>query len=103
MKVVNAAEFDNAISSGYVLVDFFAEWCGPCKMMHPVLEELDEAYLGKVAIVKVDVDAQPAVAQRFEVRNIPSIFLFKDGKVIDNVLGFNATPKMKEFIDKHLG
>jgi len=74
-----------------VVVDFWAEWCGPCKQIGPALEELSTLYAGKVKIVKVNVDDNPDLPARMGVRGIPSLFLFKDGQVVSNKVG--AAPK----------
>ena len=74
-----------------VLVDFWAEWCGPCKMIGPVVEELASDYEGKAVIGKVDVDANPSVAQAFGIRSIPTLLFFKGGEIVDKQVG--AVPK----------
>ena len=74
-----------------VVVDFWAEWCGPCKQIAPALEELSDEFAGKVKVVKVDVDANPNAPAQFGVRSIPALFMFKDGAVISNKVG--AAPK----------
>ena len=87
------ATFANEIEKhdGLAVVDFWAPWCGPCRMVGPVLEELAGEYAGKAKVAKVDVDQNQSLAQRFGVRSIPLILFFKDGKVVDQVLG--AVPK----------
>jgi thioredoxin 1 len=92
-KAVTDATFDAEVrqSDLPVVVDFWAEWCGPCKMIGPALEELSEEYAGKVKIVKVNVDENPNSPAQMGVRGIPALFLFKDGQVVSNKVG--AAPK----------
>ena len=102
---VTDAEFAEPVlgSSQPVLVDFWADWCGPCKMIAPVVEELAAEYDGKFSFTKVDVDANPQTAMQFGIRSIPTLLLFKDGQVAEQVVG--AVPKsvLKQKIDKVLG
>ena len=80
MKIINEAEFHKITKEQpLVLVDFFATWCGPCKMLSPVLEEMAEEMKGEVEIVKVDVDAQPALAASYQIMSVPTMLLFKNG------------------------
>ena len=90
---VTDATFDEEVKNSDipVVVDFWAEWCGPCKQIGPVLEELSEQYEGKVKVAKINVDHDQAVAAQLGVRGIPALFLFKDGEVISNRTG--AAPK----------
>jgi thioredoxin len=97
-KMSNSVELTDATFSseienhnGLAVVDFWAPWCGPCRMVGPVLDELAGEYAGKAKVAKVDVDQNQSLAQRFGVRSIPLILFFKDGKVVDQVLG--AVPK----------
>ena len=85
--------FDEALvaTQGLVMIDFWAEWCGPCRAIAPVLEELAEASEGRVTLMKVNVDENPGLAARYGIRSIPTILFVKDGAVVDRVVG--ATPK----------
>jgi len=82
------ADFDEKIKTGPALVDFWAAWCGPCKMAAPVLEELSTQYAGKVLVAKLDVDAEPDVAAKYGVMSIPTVILFKDGVEVGRQVGF---------------
>jgi len=90
---VNDGNFDEVVlkSDKPVMVDFWAEWCGPCRMIAPMVEEISAEYSGKALVVKCDVDSSPGVASKFGIRNIPTILFFKDGKVADKQVG--AVPK----------
>lgn len=87
---------------GVALVDFWAPWCGPCQMVGPVIEELTEDFDDGVKICKVNVDEQAALAQKYEIMSIPSVFIFKDGEVVENLVGVQAKATYKEAIQKHI-
>jgi thioredoxin 1 len=92
-KMVTDADFASAVEQqqGLTVVDFWATWCGPCRMIAPILEQLANEYEGKLTVAKLDVDANPRSAARFGVRSIPTLLFFKDGKLVDQVIG--AVPK----------
>lgn len=102
MRIVNKEEFESIKNDGVLFVDFYADWCGPCKMVGPVLEELADEYEGKVNIVKVNVDKEGELAQEYGVMSIPNMFLLKDGKVVKNVVGFQPKPALKQLFDSVL-
>lgn len=87
MKTINENEFEKEIQEGTVLVDFFATWCMPCRMMSQILEEVDRELDGKGKIVKVDVDQNENLAKKFGVMSIPTLVLFKDGKMVSKNVG----------------
>ncbi|PNZ59247.1 thioredoxin [Staphylococcus aureus] len=99
---VTDADFDSKVESGVQLVDFWATWCGPCKMIAPVLEELAADYEGKADILKLDVDENPSTAAKHEVMSIPTLIVFKDGQPVDKVVGFQPKENLAEVLDKHL-
>ena len=86
--------FDSITSTGLVLVDFWATWCGPCRMQAPILEELDEQLNGKVKICKLDVDDEPAIAQRFGVMSIPTLMVFRNGEIISKEVGVHTVEQL---------
>ncbi|MEH6944356.1 thioredoxin [Bacillus sp. JJ722] len=103
MAIVNATDqtFTNETSQGLVLADFWAPWCGPCKMIAPVLEELDGELSDAVKIVKVDVDENQETAGKFGVMSIPTLILLKDGEIVDKVVGFQPKEALAELVKKH--
>ena len=86
-----------------VLVDFWAEWCGPCKRLAPTIEQLAGEYAGKLTIGKLNVDDNPNTAVKFQIRGIPAVLLFKNGQVVDQVVGLAPKEDFKKVIDRHIG
>lgn len=103
MAIVNVTDqnFSEETSSGVVLADFWAPWCGPCKMVAPVLEELDSDMGDNLKIAKLNVDENQGTASDYGVMSIPTLILFKDGEVVDKVVGFQPKEKLAELINKH--
>ena len=93
--------FEEEIESGegLYMVDFWAEWCGPCKMIAPILEEIATEYAGKVKVCKVDVDANPDMPGKFNIRGIPTLIMFKGGNAVDTKVGALSKTQLSEFVD----
>ena len=98
VKELNEANFDAAISSGTVLVDFWAPWCGPCKMQSPILDKVADKVGDKAVIVKVNVDENASLAAKFGVRSIPTLILFKDGQKIRDFIGVQQETALVEIL-----
>ena len=100
---ITDANFEELVNSGKPMVlDFWAEWCGPCRMVSPIIDELETEYEGRVTIGKMNVDENDDVVGRFGIRNIPTVLFFKDGKMVDKVVGATAKDKFVEKIKEQL-
>jgi thioredoxin 1 len=104
LVTITDANFGSEIEGtpGLTMVDFWAAWCGPCRMIAPIVEQLASEYHGKVRVGKLDVDANPQTAMRFNIRSIPSILFFKDGKHVDTVVGAVPRAMLERKIQEHL-
>lgn len=94
IKELNAANFDETVKSGVVLVDFWAPWCNPCRMLGGILEQVAAELPADVTIGKINIDENRDLAVKFEVMNIPRIFIYKDGKIVNDMSGVQSKPKL---------
>ncbi|SNC58826.1 thioredoxin TrxA [Sodalis endosymbiont of Henestaris halophilus] len=105
-KVINLSDdnFDKNVlqANGLFLVDFWAKWCGPCQMIAPILIEIADEFDGKLTIAKLNIDENPATAPKYNVRGIPTLLLFCDGKVVATKVGALSKEQLKEFLNKNL-
>jgi thioredoxin 1 len=99
IKLLEESTFDKEIQDGVVLVDFYADWCGPCRMMTPVLEKVAKEVKGKAVIGKLDIDKAQKIASQFQVTSIPTLILYKNGKEVGRLVGLRDAATVKNFID----
>jgi thioredoxin 1 len=105
LLAISDDSFENEVieSNVPVLVDFWAQWCGPCKALTPILEDISQKYANKVKFVKLDVDQNPSTPPKFGVRGIPTLILFKDGQVKATQVGLISKADLVQFLDSHIG
>lgn len=97
MKQINSSEFDSVINNGISFVDFYADWCGPCKMMSPVIEEVEKE-ISNISFYKVNVDEAEEIAARYGIMSIPTFIIFKDGNLLNKIVGGHSKQEMLSFI-----
>ena len=104
IKEVTDGKFDEEVinAAQVVVVDFWASWCGPCKMLSPVMEELSKELLGKADFAKVNVDENPMLSQKYKIASIPTVLIFKNGEAVDTMIGFRPKQDIKNTILKNL-
>ena len=103
VQTLTDGNFEQTINGGnVVLVDFWAEWCGPCRRLAPTVDQLATDYDGKMVVAKMNVDENPNTPNRFSVRGIPTLMLFKGGQLVDQVVGLTDKDSLKKIIDKHV-
>lgn len=101
-QIIGSNEFKSEISDGIVVVDFFATWCGPCKMLAPVFEDLSSEMEGQSKFFKVDIDQSLDLAREYQVTTVPTMIIFKDGEKVDSLVGFIPKENIKSSIEKYL-
>jgi len=101
---VTSSNWDNEVlkAQGLVMIDFWAAWCGPCRMISPTVEELAKEYGGKIKVMKLNTDENPEIASRYKIMGIPTVIFFKDGNMLDQIVGVVAKQHLKAKIDSFL-
>jgi thioredoxin 1 len=104
VKVFTDTDFDSTVKGAAtpVLVDFWAEWCGPCRRLAPTVDAIADEYQGKVTVGKLNVDENPMTAEKFNIRGIPTLLLFKGGEMVEQVVGLAEKDRLKKIIDKYV-
>ena len=103
-KIINTAQFRGSVeeTQGVVVVDFFATWCGPCKMLAPVFEQVGEEMKNEATFLKVDIDQSLEIAQKFRITTVPTMMIFKDGKPVETLVGFMPKDSIVQKVKSHL-
>lgn len=102
VKKISEKEFEQVAADHIAVIDFSATWCGPCKMLAPVLEEVSEEMQGKVSFYNVDVDENPSLAVKYGIQNIPALVVLKDGEKVDQQVGFQPKENISRFVEAQL-
>ena len=101
-QIIDNNNFDTEIENGIVVVDFFATWCGPCKMLAPVFEDLGNEMKDSAKFVKVDIDQSMDIARKFMISTVPTMMIFKDGKLVETMVGFMPKAVIKSKVEAHI-
>jgi thioredoxin 1 len=99
---LNQTNIEGTIKEGVALVDFWAPWCGPCRMIAPVIEQLAQEFEGKAKICKINTEEEQVLAQQYQIRSIPTILFFKDGEIVDQLIGSTTKAILEEKLNKYL-
>jgi len=102
IKNLTDADFGESVKSGVVLVDFWAEWCAPCRRLAPTVDQLADEYDGRVTVAKMNIDENPATPSKFMIRGIPTLLVFKDGEMVETVVGLAGKEDLAQMLNKHL-
>jgi thioredoxin len=102
VKTFTDADFGDSVKNGVVLVDFWAEWCAPCRRLEPTVSQIADDYNGRLTVAKVNIDENPMTPSKFMVRGIPTLLLFKNGDLKETVVGLSTKADLSKIIDKHL-
>jgi thioredoxin 1 len=103
VKTFTDSNFDQETKQGVVLVDFWAEWCGPCRRLAPTVDALASEYDGRATVAKLNVDENPNIPGRYAVRGIPTLLLFKEGELAETIVGLRGKDDLAKLIERHLG
>ena len=103
VKTLTDGNFDDAIKQGVVLVDLWAEWCGPCRRLAPTVDALADDYDGRVTVAKLNIDENPNTPSKYMVRGIPTLLLFKDGQLADTIVGLRPKEEIASALDQQVG
>lgn len=101
VKAITDTNFEEETKEGIVLVDFWATWCGPCRMQSPIIEQLDDEIGDQVTFAKMDVDENPATAQNFGIMSIPTLMIKKDGEIVEKLIGYTPKEKLEQILDQY--